>query len=197
MRYSKATLNELEQVHDGIKKVFKYRQKLLTTSKWVILSGGVGTGKTHTVMALANELGADGTTFVEEHTDSMGRFVASHYKAIKGKSHRFITWDSFNQSCNEVSMNGKNKSKYIRSLIANDITILDDLTLRNITEAKMENFYILINEAYNLNRRLFITTNMTREDFRKLDDRIVSRLQEMAFMVEFNGEDYRVKKAKE
>jgi len=67
------------------------------------------------------------------------------------------------------------------------------LGISNFSPARQENLFVFLNRAYNYNRSIIITTNFTLEDFEKIDSRISSRLCEMAFIIEFNFDDFRLK----
>lgn len=100
--------------------------------------------------------------------------------------------DEFFQELNDCAVNRESKQAVInRYLFENDVVLLDDLGIFNWSNAKQENLYLFINRAYLDNRRIIITTNFTPEELQAKDERITSRLKEMAMFLQFNGDDFR------
>jgi DNA replication protein DnaC len=148
----------------------------------LMLCGAVGNGKTHLAVAVARNFRKNKTFF-------------EHQKTIRPKI-QFLNADEFFMTLNDKASQGKGKLEYIKELFTkNDLIILDDLGISNLTPAKQENLFVFLNRAYNYNRSIIITTNFTLEALENIDARISSRLNEMAFIIEFNFEDFRLKNA--
>ena len=148
--------------------------------KSLVLCGAVGNGKTHLAVAVAKNF----------------REKKIHYEHQRNATPniQFLNADEFFMSLNDRVSQGKGKLEYIKELYTkNDLLILDDLGISNFTPARQENLFVFLNRAYNFNRSIIITTNFTLEDFEKFDSRISSRLCEMAFIIEFNFDDFRLK----
>jgi DNA replication protein DnaC len=151
--------------------------------KSLILCGKVGTGKTHLTIAIAKNY-------------SRPRSITT-MEDIKGEQVfkiKMIDADEFFWELNDIASSNKSKLEYLKNLLYNDLVIIDDLGIANFTPAKQENLYVLINKCYQNNFPIIITTNFTMEELEKVDARIPSRLNEMATILSFNFDDYRVKK---
>jgi DNA replication protein DnaC len=78
-----------------------------------------------------------------------------------------------------------------------DLLHLDDLGSENRTEWVLEQLYALINERYEAERSLVVTTNLTAEQLEEqIGERVVSRLVEMCGdPLPLYGDDRRLKVA--
>jgi len=146
--------------------------------KSLVLCGNVGNGKTHLAVAIARNLSPI-------HKDY------AHQKPKSSRSY-FHTVDEFFMELNDLVYQKHSKIEKMKHYLTNyDLFILDDLGITNLTPSKQENLYVFINRAYNQESRIIVTTNFSLEELEKIDPRIVSRLNEMANIVLFRGEDYR------
>lgn len=135
----------------------------------LFLCGNVGNGKTHLAVATLRNI-----------------------KGSKGKS-LFITAEEFFASVNHAAQNAENKINLIKSYLNHDCLLIDGLDKNNYTEAAKENLYVLINYAWaNLNK-IIITTNLSDQAFKELDERVYSRIRQMSIILPFTWEDYRTK----
>lgn len=147
-----------------------------TDKKSLVMVGNVGAGKTH-----------------------LGVMVAKNLAMVKGSlgireaTCRFCVADELFTKFNDLVFEKKSKMDFIDELLRNDLLIIDDLGVANFTPSKQENLYLLINRAYLNEKRLLITSNFTLEQLSELDERIVSRLIEMAIVLKFDEKDFRVK----
>ena len=84
-----------------------------------------------------------------------------------------------------------------RQLTSVDLLHLDDLGTENRTDWVLEQLYALINERYEAQRSLVVTTNLTAEELeQQIGDRVVSRLVEMCGdPLPLFGDDRRLKVA--
>ncbi len=162
-----------------------------TKKNSLVMFGRVGTGKTHLSIAVMKNLSP-----IERETRLRTKFdgeVEEKYaKIITPARSVFLPVDEFFQELNDAAVNRESKQKVIdRYLNDYDLVVLDDLGIFNWTNAKQENLYLFINRAYLDNKRIIITTNFTPEELEQKDERITSRLKEMALFLQFEGKDYR------
>ena len=151
--------------------------------KSLILCGKVGTGKTHLAIAIAKNY------FRPREINIMEEIRGEQTFKI-----RMIDADEFFWLLNDIASSGNSKLDFITNLLYNDLLIIDDFGIANFTPAKQENLYVLINKCYQSNHPIIITTNFTMEELEKVDARIPSRLNEMATILSFDFNDYRIKR---
>ncbi|WP_461040817.1 ATP-binding protein [Tepidimicrobium xylanilyticum] len=145
--------------------------------KGLLLTGPVGTGKTHLAAAIANSLlNKLYSVYFGNVVDIMG-FIKSTYNQDSEISER----DAISIMTDKV-----------------DLFIIDDLGKENNTEYTLSMLYQLINRVYENEKPIVITTNFNSIELsRKLGERgqaIVSRVTEMCEPVIFKGEDWRLKR---
>ena len=108
----------------------------------------------------------------------------------------FLVADEFFAEMNQAATTQKmDKNDVISKYFKNfDVILLDELRVKNFTEAKRENLYLFVNRAYLNEKSIIITTNFTPEQLEKVDEPTVSRLNEMAdgFLL-FTGKDFRLR----
>lgn len=152
--------------------------KLKAEKKSIVLFGKVGTGKTHLAVSIMKN-------FPKKRVNH----PIIPYQPFRSI---FIIADEFFQELNDSQIYRKSKLEIIKGYLRNyDCICLDDLGIKNFTEAKRENLYLFINRAYLDKKKIILTTNFTMEEIEKIDERISSRLTEMAQLVAFNFNDYR------
>lgn len=143
----------------------------------LLLTGAVGTGKTHLASAIANSL------IDKLYSVYFGNVVdiMSFIKSTYNKESSLTEEEAVNIMTKEV-----------------DLFIIDDLGKENSTNNTLALLYQLINRVYDNKKSIIITTNYNSIDLaRKLGDRgqaIVSRITEMCEPVIFEGEDWRMKR---
>lgn len=132
----------------------------------LLLSGGVGTGKTHLAAAIA------------------------HYAIERGVITKFGNVTDIFQSLRDAFTTDEDILSEVKSV---PLLVLDDLGKEKHSEWSTETIYSIVNYRYEHMLPTVITTNMTVEE---LQDRVgsatMSRLMEMCRYVEMNGEDYRI-----
>lgn len=146
-----------------------------TSKKTVTLCGQTGTGKTHLLKCMANEI------------------------ISQGKIAQICTAFALNQKFLAIhTASESEKENLIQALMYPDVLFIDDLgtepVFRNVTR---EYLYLLINERQVRNLRTVITTNLFPNDIMdRYDERIFSRLvdQTKSIVIELGGKDLRVKK---
>lgn len=145
--------------------------------KGLLLSGPVGTGKTHISVAIANQLLEKLYSVYFGNVVDIMSFIKSTY--------------SGNSEVSEDEAISLMTDKV-------DLFIIDDLGKENSTEYTISMLYQLINRVYENEKTIVITTNYNSSNLaRKLGDRghaMVSRITEMCEPVIFKGEDWRLKK---
>lgn len=141
---------------------------LATDAPCLVLLGGTGIGKT--VAALHGSLRhADGSRFVRA-TD-LGAAVKP-------------TLDERKLGARELS------PRHVEYLI------LDDLGVEQATPRFSEALFAVVDSRQSPSRRTVITSNLSRADFRaRYDARVISRLNEMARVVDVPGADMRARRA--
>ena len=102
----------------------------------------------------------------------------------------------------------KNLDDLMESLTAADLLVLDDLGTEVPTEWACERIYLIINQRYNAEKPMIVTSNFRLGEIgRRMNkpkkretvepiitgNRIVSRLAQMCNRVELRGEDWRLK----
>lgn len=148
-----------------------------------VFFGGCGLGKTHLAIAIGKNLRPRREKVTPEFN------MCARTRSITN----FINADEYFVRCNEVTFNKESKITYVKELLRRELMILDDLSLANMTDAKNENLYLLINSAYLDCRNIIITTNADLKQLKNYDVRIFSRLAEMCHFKEFTGQDWRLK----
>lgn len=168
---------EKNESHKRAKMLCKDFFNYETEKQGLFFCGSVGVGKTHLAIATLRNL------------KPVPRKGGILFKAIS----KILNADEYFMLLNDAIAERKSKLEIIEKLLKdNDVFCLDDLGVKNFTEAKQENLYALINHAYlNLNK-IIITTNFTLDDLAKFDERIASRLSEMCEVIILTGEDHRL-----
>lgn len=150
-----------------IKKVDKKIVDLLKkTGKGIFLFGDTGRGKTYTLYA-----------------------INKRFREI-GMSSKIENWV-------ELLLELRERTQYLRDaikeLLDTNTLMIDDLGSERQTEWSQEILYTIINIAYEREKKLFIATNLSLEEFTlRYGDRIFSRLMEMCEPYELKGKDRRI-----
>lgn len=137
--------------------------------KSIAMFGKTGTGKTHLAVAVLKNF----------YTQKQARCL-------------FLNADEFFVSLNEKVKSDISKLEYIKQVLGYNCVLLDDLSFFNMTPAKQENLYLLINRAYMDQKSIIITSNCGLNELKNADMRIFSRLAEMSILLKFENEDYRL-----
>jgi DNA replication protein DnaC len=140
-----------------------------TLSGWIVLSGSVGTGKTHLAAAVAN------ATLENGHQTVMFAVVPDLLDHLRA---------TFDPS------RGVDYDKRFNDIRDTFLLVLDDLGTENATPWAKEKLYQIINHRYNQQLPTVITTNQAE---RAVDERIVSRMLDTGLTkrITLVGEDFR------
>ncbi|MFV9511824.1 ATP-binding protein [Tepidibacillus sp. LV47] len=144
--------------------------------KGLLLTGPVGTGKTHIAAAIANELIKQFYTVIFRNVVDIISLIVSTYHQSE-----------------------KTILEIINTFTKADLLIIDDLGKEKMTEHTSTVLYQIINKIYEDEKPIIITTNFTSEKLEQnLGERgnaIVSRLTEMCRPIVLSGRDWRLKNA--
>lgn len=147
----------------------------LKRGKGIIITGRVGTGKTHLAVAIVD-------------------YIARMYKKKVNSNH--IHFASVVDMISDIKRGFKDSSSETRLKKYEDVAllILDDFGANRSTEWEKDIMYRIINYRYQELKPIIITTNLNFTQLMKLlDERIFSRLFEMNEGVNTTGEDYRLR----
>jgi DNA replication protein DnaC len=165
------------QVNDKNRVAFEKAKEYAETfnpkeGKGLLLTGTVGTGKTHLSAAIAMYL------LQRLHSVVFGT-VATLLAQLRGSfnSEKVTEWD------------------ILQRLMKCDLLIIDDLGKEKVTDWVEQTVYEIINARYENNRSLIITTNLSlteiRAKYQNNGEAMVSRILEMCQGVKMDGTDYR------
>ena len=145
--------------------------------KSLIITGNIGTGKTHLASSIANFL------------------IESEISVVFGTLINLL-----NEVKDTYTMENKTESFIIEKYSKVPLLIIDDLGKERPSEWTLEKLFTIINNRYENNLPVVITTNYNRERLRErlannvnyeIADSIISRLYEMCKGISLNGKDKR------
>lgn len=173
--FSTYLVNEENKKVFGIaKRYVEHFPEMYKQNQGMLFWGGVGTGKSYTAAAIANEL------MELLHPVIMTSFV----KLLK-------------------DMQGfeNDDGAYISRLNGAKLLIIDDLGAERGTDFALEKVYDIIDSRYRSGKPAIFTTNMTVKQMKECTDirynRIYDRIFEMCYPVKFEGLSWRKKEAAE
>ena len=170
MKFTEATTANLEpKLRDLLKENWDDERK--TFRKGLFLTGGTGVGKTYALNAVRNHFrNAGDITDVENWVELL--------MEVRG---------TFDQKNN-------NPLTFIKeNFTSKRVVFLDDVGAEKHTEWSQEILYLIVNKLYELQKPLFLSTNLTFDEFSaKYGDRLASRLVEMCELKEITGDDKRL-----
>lgn len=148
--------------------------KVLLAGSSLILSGSVGTGKTHLSCAVANQLALSGYT-------SCLRTVSELVQSIR---------DGRNWS------NNKTSSQLIDEYAAFDLLIIDEFGVQSGTDNELNILFDVVNARYADQKPTMALTNLSKEEFKqKVGDRIFDRLTHKGVFLPLEWGSYRAKES--
>lgn len=130
--------------------------KVLETGRCLILSGGVGTGKTHLSCAIANKVLENYSVY---YTTAMrlGRMVKDTYSRDSERS----------------------EGEVIASLVRHDLLIIDEVGMQFGTDAEKMILFEVINGRYENMRPTIVSANMTLDELKSyVGERVIDRMRE-------------------
>lgn len=93
----------------------------------------------------------------------------------------------------KVSGREQTKLDFLNSFSDYDVLCLDDFGAQKLSDANRQDLYYIINKRYLDCQSTILTTNFTIDQINEFEPRIASRLSEMGKILNFSGEDYRIK----
>ena len=146
--------------------------EMFSKGQGILFWGNVGTGKSYTAAAIANEL--------------------------LGQMHSVIM-TSFIKLLDEMSDFERDDSEYIAKLNRAKLLIIDDLGAERGTDFSLEKVYDIIDSRYRTGKPIILTTNLEISQMKSCDDirynRIYDRIFEMCYPVKVDGMSWRKKEA--
>jgi DNA replication protein DnaC len=158
------------ETNAAMKSVFDWSQAKQYKEEGLILYGACGTGKTRCAVSVLRMAIMDG--------------MLVRFETMAGIIGRFFDKES-----------GR---RYMESLLAKDVVLFDDLDkIMTESEAVRDQIFSVMNGIINRKKAVIGTTNlMGPKDFLdKFGQAVTSRLSGGCFMLEFPGDDYRIRRA--
>ena len=128
----------------------------------------------------------------------LGAIVLNELMLHRNHSGRFLNLSLkyFQQLRDTFSAESKQYGRtwqILEELCSMPYLVLDDFGVQRGTEWEMEMLYNLVDARYSEERFTVVTTNQPLDDLQELShgNRIYSRLLEMCYLVDMNGDDYR------
>lgn len=167
--FRELTFENFNQRVAGVKEAYlAARQFAQDPSRWLLLMGGYGCGKTHLAAAIANE--------------ALQRRIPLYFAVVPDLlDYLRATFDP------NSDVTYDQRFDKIRNV---PLLILDDLGTENAKPWSREKLYQIINHRYNAKLPTVITTN---QDLMQIDGRIASRItdQQLCTTIYVKAEDYR------
>ncbi len=190
-KYSDITINHIDSVK-GQEKAYNEAVEFLKrfsvneNTKGFGLFGGVGSGKTHIVASVVNQLCNERAQSFTEHEKEeafFGRLTVT-------PPARFI-------SCIELLESIKGDNGVIKKYKTAKLLIIDDLGAARITEWADERLFEIIDYRYTQELPIIFTTNITPLELKeKIDKRTIDRLNEMCNFISVTAPSQRISIAK-
>jgi DNA replication protein DnaC len=156
----------------AMKKYVSAFETVLQTGESLLLIGPVGTGKTHLGMAVLMEL--------------IRKPLYLRFELLRK---RYISLPQF-----LTELKSSFREERLREMAECEFLVIDDLGIETLDEWGRDKVFTLINNRYQEKLpTIFISDLSPQELVNKLDERILSRLHEMARGVRIGGEDRRRK----
>lgn len=174
------------QITDENRRVFGIAKKyvenfdvMLSKNQGILFWGNVGTGKSYTAAAIANEL------IDQMHSAIMTSFIKLLNEMMQ-----------FGCSDNDKRLSA---ADYIQKLNQAQLLVIDDLGAERGTDFALEKVYDIIDSRYRSGKPIILTTNLEMSQMKNCDDirynRIYDRIFEMCYPVKVDGLSWRKKEA--
>lgn len=171
----------VEYVLKTIFDIFSPPKKDASDKIGLIITGTVGTGKTHLAYAIINkliEINPEMVLMTDSYSEIMSKLKDETFKRLEGD---YSLWDVIT-STNEA---------YYKGLL-----FLDDMSAKNITDFEADRMTRLLDHRINEYYPMMMTTNLDQSEFYNvLGDRIASRLLGNFHIIELGGLDKRIENA--
>lgn len=168
--------------------------------KSLFIHGKVGAGKTQMAVELLTDLAQDKKTFKTETvygetvpgTNSVS-VTDQKIEIFDPLLFRFYNVPRFLLELRGLFSKNEDVDTYLSKLQKYQYIVLDDLGVEKPTDWVLETLYVIINERYERNKHVIITSNKNlREIAETVGDRIASRLAEMTLQVKLLNDDRRL-----
>jgi DNA replication protein DnaC len=166
-RYSGCRLSNFDAYTRDLETRLEFAKRVASERRSAFFFGPPGTGKTHLAVGIMAEWVA---------RRARGRFV-----------------ESLDYSLQVQSAYGNPKDIADDLLDSANFILLDDIGTEKENESARVALLYLIGQAHSQGRRILVTSNLAPREVNAIDPRIMSRLTEMAALVEMRGDDYRLK----
>lgn len=141
----------------------------------IILSGNIGTGKTHLSCAVAN--------YIIKNLNKTALFLNTIDAFAKIKA----TYSKKSEITEEEALN---------QFIDIDLLILDEFGVQYGTETEKMILFRIINKRYENLKPTILISNLAIAELKKIDERVFDRLRHNGLLLIFNGESKRKSKNK-
>lgn len=173
VRFSNYEVSEENRKAFGIaKRYVENFNEMYSKGQGILFWGNVGTGKSYTAAAIANEL-----------LNQMQSVIMT----------------SFIRLLDEMSNPDIDESEYIARLNQAKLLIIDDLGAERGTDFALEKVYDIIDSRYRSGKPILLTTNLEFAQMKNCTDirynRIYDRIFEMCYPVKMDGLSWRKKEA--
>ena len=173
VRFSNYKITEdNRKAFDIAKRYVDHFGEMFSKGQGILFWGSVGTGKSYTAAAIANEL-----------LEQMQSVIMT----------------SFIKLLDEMSCFNRDDSEYIAKLNQAKLLIIDDLGAERITDFALEKVYDIIDSRYRSGKPAIFTTNLTMRQMKVCTDirynRIYYIIFDMCYPVKFDGLSWSKKEA--
>jgi DNA replication protein DnaC len=167
MKYTNASTKNLDvKLRELLAKTWIRERS--TFAKGLFIVGTTGVGKTYTLHAVRNKL-IDDPNVMTSNVGDVENWIELLFELR-----------------DRISSGGVRP--FVEHLLSKSFVFIDDIGAEKQTEWSQEMLYLIINKLYESNKPLFITTNLTLDEFTsKYGDRLVSRIAEMCEVYEVEG----------
>lgn len=174
------------QVTDENRRLFGIAKKyvenfdiMLSKNQGLLFWGAVGTGKSYTAAAIANEL-----------IERLHPVIMTSFIKLLNEMMRFGGDDTERRL---------SAADYIQKLNQAQLLVIDDLGAERGTDFAVEKVYDIIDSRYRSGKPVILTTNLEMSQMKDCDDirynRIYDRIFEMCYPVKVEGRSWRKKEA--